>query len=62
MKEVSKEEILKLKDGDKYIVFNPLTNTYKEETIGKNDIAHNKHCYSGLKFYLEEEIFTNEKK
>lgn len=56
MKEVSKEEILKLKDGDKYIVFNPLTNTYKEETIGKNDIAHNKHCYSGLKFYLEEEI------
>lgn len=56
MKQVNKEYILTLlNNGDKYIVYNPLTNTYHEETRGKNDIASNKHAYDKLIYYVEKE-------
>lgn len=54
--EVSKETIKNLKEGEKYIVYNPLTKSFKEETASKNDIAHNKYAYEKLKYYLEERI------
>lgn len=53
MKEISKEEAKDLKEGTKYIVYNPLTDTYKLEIASKKDIAHNKYCYEKLKFYLK---------
>lgn len=52
--EVSKEIIKTLPEGIKFIIYNPLTDTYKEETSGKNDIAHNKYAYEKLKYYLGE--------
>ena len=51
---VPKELILKLPEGVKYYIYNPLTNTIKEEISGKNDIAHNKHAYEKLEYYLEK--------
>lgn len=54
MKEITKEEALKLKTGTTYIVYNPLTNQYKEEIATPVDIVHNKHAYDQLKFYLKE--------
>ena len=52
-KQVTKEEILQLPKGDKYYCYNPLTDTKKKKIVGKNDIAHNKYAYAGLKYYLE---------
>lgn len=54
MKEISKEEALKLPTGTTFIVYNPLTEQYKEEIASPIDIVHNKHCYDKLKFYLKE--------
>ena len=42
--EISKEELLKQENGFQYVVYNPLTDTYKFEKLGKYDIAHNKHA------------------
>lgn len=39
--------------GFKFYIFNPLTNVLKEETLDKNSIVFNKHCYEGLKFYIK---------
>lgn len=55
MKEITKEEAINLKKGTEYIVYNPLTEQYKKEIASPIDIVHNKHCYEGLKFYLENE-------
>lgn len=55
MKEISKEEAKNLPNGTKYIVWNPLTQQYKEETATPIDIVHNKYCYDQLKFYLKDE-------
>ena len=55
MKKVNKDYILTLlKEGDEYYVFNPLTNTYHTEIVGKNDIAHNKHAFDKLIYYVKE--------
>ena len=54
LKETKKEEILKLNKGEKYYCYNPLTDTWHEEIVGKNDIAHNKHAYSGLKYFISK--------
>ena len=54
MKEITKEEALKLQTGTIFIVYNPLTEQYKEEVASPIDIVHNKHCYNKLKFYLKE--------
>lgn len=54
MKEITKEEAKELKTGTTYIVYNPLTQQYKEEIASPIDIVHNKYCYEGLKFYLKE--------
>ena len=51
--EVKKEEILKLPSGKKYYCYNPLTDTWHEETVGKNDIAHNKYAYNNLKYFIK---------
>ena len=54
LKQVNKDYILTLlNEGDEYIVFNPLTNTYHTEIVGKNDIAHNKYAYDKLLYYME---------
>lgn len=53
-KELTKEEVLKLKTGTPYIVYNPLTDQYKEEIASPIDIVHNKHCYEKLKFYIKD--------
>ena len=55
MKEISKEEVLNLKTGTEYVVWNPLTNQLKVEIATPVDIAHNKHCYDKLKFYIKGE-------
>lgn len=54
-KEVSKEKIKQLSLGTTYYVYNPLTDTTKEEIASPIDIAHNKYAYDKLKYYIEEE-------
>ncbi len=50
-KEITKVQVLKLPEGTDYAVYNPLTDTYKFEKVGKNDIAHNKHAYEKLVYF-----------
>lgn len=52
--EVSKEVIKTLPEGIKYIIYNPLTDSYKEELSSKKDIAHSRYAYEKLKYYLGE--------
>lgn len=52
MTELTKEEAKELPEGTKYIIYNPLTDTYKEEMASLKDIVHNKYCYEKLKFFL----------
>ena len=52
-KEITKEEVKNLPTGTVFIVYNPLTNQYKEEVASPIDIAHNKYCYEKLKFFIE---------
>ena len=54
-KEVSKEYIKQLPIGTTYYVYNPLTDTTKEETASPIDIAHSKYAYEKLRYYVEEE-------
>ena len=54
-KEISKEQAKELSEGSTFILYNPLTNQYKEEISNPKDIVHNKFCYDGLKFYIEVE-------
>lgn len=49
--EITKEQVLELPEGTDYAVYNPLTDTYKFEKVGKNDIAHNKHAYDKLVYF-----------
>lgn len=55
MKEITKEQAKELRTGSTYIVYNPLTEQYKEEIATPVDIVHNRYCYDKLKFYLKEE-------
>ncbi len=50
-KEITKEQILEMPEGTDYAVYNPLTDIYKFEKVGKNDIAHNKHAYEKLVYF-----------
>ena len=52
MKKMTKEEIMNLPVGTEYVIYNPLTKQLKVETASPIDIAHNKHCYSKLEFYV----------
>lgn len=53
MKELTKEEVKELPTGTEYVIWNPLSKQLKVETSSPIDIVHNKHCYSGLKFYVK---------
>ena len=54
LKKVNKEYILTLlNEGEEYIVFNPLTNAYHTEIVGKNDIARNKYALDKLIYYVK---------
>lgn len=55
MKELTKEEVKNLPTGTEYVIWNPLSKTLKIEIARPIDIVHNKHCYSGLKFYVKME-------
>lgn len=55
MKEISKDQVLNLKTGTEYIIYNPLTKQLKVEIATPVDIVHNKHCYEKLKFYIKED-------
>ena len=57
MKELTKEEAQKLKVGTEFVIYNPLTKQLKTEIASPVDIAHNKHCYNKLRFFIVE---TNE--
>ena len=56
MKLVDKRYIQFQEYGFKYYIYNPLTDTLKEETLDKNSIVFNKHCYEGLKFYIKVDV------
>ena len=53
-KELSKEKVLKLKTDTVYIIYNPITDSSKEEIASKKDIVHNKYCYDKLRFFIKE--------
>lgn len=55
-KEIKKEKVLKLKTGTVYIVYNPLTDSSKEEIANPIDIVHNKYCYDKLRYFIKEEV------
>lgn len=59
MIKVTKNYILRLPKGSKYKIYNPLTDKYKDEIVGKNDIAHNKYAYDGLIYYVEKLLEVN---
>ena len=54
VKQVSKSFIQFQEFGFKYYIYNPLTDELKEQTLDKNSIVFNKHCFEGLKFYIEK--------
>lgn len=56
LKEITKEEAKALEPGTAYVIYNPLTKTYKEEISGKNDIAHNKYAFNQLKYFIKEQV------
>lgn len=53
MLEITIEQAKELKVGTEYIVFNPLTKSFKIEIASPVDIVHNKHCYNKLKIYVK---------
>ena len=53
LKQVSKSFIQFQEFGFKYYIYNPLTDELKEQVLDKNSIVFNKHCFEGLKFYIE---------
>ena len=55
MKRITKEQAKQLEKGTIYIIYNPLTNLYKEEKASNQDIVHNKYAYDKLEFYLKED-------
>lgn len=57
-KEIKKEDLLKKEKGFEYAVYNPLTDEYKFDKLGKYDIANNKYAYE--KLYYFEVIKGNE--
>lgn len=54
-KEIKKDKILKFKAGRVYYVYNPLTDSVREETASPIDTVHNKHCYDKLRYFIKEE-------
>lgn len=50
-KEVSFDDLKLMRVGEEYIIYNPVTKYYRIDKIGRNDITHNKHRCSNLKFY-----------
>lgn len=54
--EVTKDKVLKFKTGQVYIVYNPLTDSSREEVASPTDIVHNKYCYSGLRYFVKSEV------
>lgn len=55
MKELSKEEAKKLPEGTIIKIYNPLTNTWKEEKASKKDLAHSRYAYEKLRYFIEED-------
>lgn len=53
LKPVDKKFIQFQEYGFKFYIYNPLTDTLKEEILDKNSIVFSKHCYEGLKFYID---------
>lgn len=60
-KEIKKEKATKLPTGRIYYVYNPLTDTVREENASPIDIVHNKHCYDKLRYFIKDEEELNEK-
>ena len=54
MIEITREQVLELANGTEYVIYNPLSKQLKIEIASPIDIAHNKHCYDQLKFYVKE--------
>lgn len=54
--ELTKQEAASLPNGKQVLIYNPLTQGYKVETIDKSCLARNKHAYSGLKYFSFEEV------
>ena len=52
LEEITKEDVLKLRKGTRYYIYNPLTERLEEKFASENDIAHNKYCYEKLKFFI----------
>ncbi len=55
-KELKKDKVLKLKIGQVYYVYNPLTDSVREETSSLTDTVHNKYCYDKLRYFIKSEV------
>ena len=54
--ELTKEEAARLPDGTQVLIYNPITDDYKLERIGKRCLARDKHAINELKYFLFEDL------
>lgn len=54
LKEVKREEVIKMLPGIIYYVYNPLTANVRKEITSEKDIVHFKHCCLNLRYFIEE--------
>lgn len=59
--ELTKEEAAHLPDGTQVLIYNPLTDDYKIERIGKGCLARSKYAASQLKYFSFEDIENKDK-
>ena len=49
--ELAKDEAARLPEGTQVLIYNPITDDYKLERIGKNCLARCKHAVPQLKYF-----------
>lgn len=54
--ELAKNEAAALPDGTQVLIYNPLTESYKLERIGKGCLARSRNAVDQLKYFSFEEV------
>lgn len=54
--ELTKDEAARLPEGTQVLIYNPFTDDFKLERIGKNCLARCKHAASNLKYFSFREV------
>lgn len=54
--ELTKDEAAHLPEGTQVLIYNPFTEDFKLERIGKNCLARHKHASPSLKYFSFREV------